>query len=358
KLNEVVLSDLMMQLYDLKVGDEVVLLKQFTKFTQSPGTSFIVSGSTLRGSNQTVYLNNGIFTDKEIAIDGLLLTVLKRVTYTYYDEDENLNLSSMQFGKIIFDDTLEPYTMRIPSHLLPEPMEITPLGFNLLIGPYYDVSIDYEFTPPQVDRTADTHNNLILSTSFLDDLIDYYFGDDYQPIKLTLNVHDLVDGKALSEQLDHTTYRVFYNVTSPQTTEAILTQKQFELASYVIVASVGILLYTILGVVTKNINISRKNDFSIFRSIGANRPFLAKQVMFEQIISGSFSFVLVVIILQIAARYNYMISETMRYLYLYQYLILFVISVFLSIQVAGRNNKKIFEFSIISALNSEVEEIL
>lgn len=358
EINEVVLSDIMMQLYDLKVGDEVVLLRIFTKFTQSPGTTFVISGSTLRGSNETVYLNNEIFVDKEIALNGLLSTVNKKVTFFYLDEEENMRLESMSFGKIIFDDTLEPGTMIIPIHLLPDPMEVQPLGYSLLIGPYYEESIKYDFTTEQVIKTEDGNSNLILSTSYMDDLISLYFGEDYLPIKLTLNVHDLVDGKILANDLDHDIYRVFYNVTSPQTTEAILTQKQFELASYVIVASVGILLYTILGVVTKNINISRKNDFSIFRSIGANRPFLAKQVMLEQVLSGSFAFVLVVIIFQIAARYNYMVSETMRYLFMYQYVILFIISVLLSIQVAGRNNKKIFEFSIISALNSEVEEIL
>ena len=357
-LNEIVVSKAMLDLYDLEVGDEVVLLRQYTRFVKSPGTSYIISGSTLRGTDKTVYLNTEIFIDKEIALEGLILSVGKQIHYYSYNEYGNIEIDGMSFGKVIFDSSLPEGTMIIPSHLLPDPIDLTIVDYDFLIKAYYEQEVFFSVNVNKITRSDDTHFNVIMSTSFQQESIDQLFGDDYIPIRLTLNVHDLADGKKLSEQLDHDKYRVYYNVTSASSKAAILSQKEFEAASYAIVGAVGILLYTILGVVTKNINISRKNDFAIFRSIGANRSFLARQVIIEQIISGLIAFILVLFLLNFVANYNYIISESMRYLYLYHYITLFVISIFLSIQVAGRNNKKIFAFSIISSLNSEVEEIL
>jgi ABC-type antimicrobial peptide transport system permease subunit len=134
-----------------------------------------------------------------------------------------------------------------------------------------------------------------------------------------------------------------------------MTQKQFNFVSYVVVIIAGSLLYTILGVVLSNVNKAKRKDFTILRSIGANRSYLARQVMIEQIIEGVIAFIFVVVFFFILGEYNYTISETMRHVQFSQYFILFIISILLSIQVSLRFNRRIFNFSIISSLNESEE---
>ena len=82
---------------------------------------------------------------------------------------------------------------------------------------------------------------------------------------------------------DQETYRLYYDVAALETREEIMTQDQFSLVSYIIVIIVGSLLYTIFGVALRNVYKARKKDLTIFRSVGANRAFLARQMILEQV---------------------------------------------------------------------------
>lgn len=360
--NEVVLSSLSMDLYDLEVGDQVSLLRVYTEFTKSIGDIYTISGTTMRGNDQSVYFHTSVFSNKELALNGLMTLAGKSIRYRHVvfdplnpNPDTTEQYSIMETGKFIFDDSLDDWEVLVPEHLWPTD---TVISLDIAIGSYYGNNYTFDHVnPTNFTKTDDSANNIYLSTKYQDVLIDHFFGDDYQPNKVILNVHDITDGKEVSKSLDHEQFRVYYDVATLDTDEAIMTQKQFNVVSYIIVFIVGSLLYTILGVVLRNINIAKRKDFSIFRSIGANRSYLAQQVMLEQIIGGMIAFIFVVIFFYVFGKYNYRVSDTMRHVEFYQYLILFIISILLSIQVSLRFNKKIFNFSVISSLNDSEEAI-
>lgn len=357
---EVVLSALSMELYDLEVGDEVLLLRVYTELTKSIGDTYTISGIALRGNDKSVYFNSDVFSDRELALDGLITISGKAINYRFNDLDpfneypnpeEKFDL--LRSGKLVFDDSLPDWGIVIPENLWPD---VTMLDFDLEIGSYYGKSYIFEhISKDSVRKGSETTNNIYVSSKYQDILLHYYFGDDFEPSKIILNVHDITDGKELADSLDQNIYRVYYDVVALDSRDAMMTQSQFVVVSYIIVFIVGSLLYTILGVVLRNINKAKRRDFTILRSIGANRSFLARQVVLEQVIGGVIAYIFVVITFMILCRYNYRIAETMKHVHFSQYLILFIISIFFSIQVSLRFNKRIFNFSVVSSLNESEE---
>jgi putative ABC transport system permease protein len=356
--NEVVLSDLMMELYDINVGDELIFFGRFLQFVSDYGKIFTVSGSTIRGNNKTVYFNNEVFNDKEIALDGLIIAAGANFKYDHIDDNGNRVKSSFGSGTIFFDPTLPEGTIHIPNHLLPDPMEVVILGYEMNFGPYYGQKVVFDVATSHVVRTPTQDSYYVFSTSFQETLLEAFFGEDFQLRKAILNVHDLTDGKRLSDQLDHETYRVYYDVSTPSSRQRIMTQGEFDYIAYLVVIAVGGALYTVLGVVMKNVNIARKKDFAIFRSIGANRSYLAKQVILEQVIVGLIAFVLALAFIFTTAYFYYPLSGAIRHVSVEQYVGLFFIAIALSIYLANLYNKKFFKFSVIAALSAEAEESL
>ena len=360
RANEVILSVLSMELYSLKIGDQVSLLRTFTTFEESIGDIYTISGTTWLGNSQSVYFQSSLFIDKEQALHGLIAIAGKSVKYRHYTSDPFnpnppvMKYSQMGIGKFIFDNTLEDWEVIIPEHLWPVGEVLTSIDIG--IGSYYGDSFTFENVDmSNIKKPAMATNNVYLSTKYQEAFIEHFFGDDYVPSKIILNVHDITDGKEVSKSLNHEIFRVYYHVSVLNSTDAIMTQKQFNFVSYVVVIIAGSLLYTILGVVLSNVNKAKRKDFTILRSIGANRSYLARQVMIEQIIEGVIAFIFVVVFFFILGEYNYTISETMRHVQFSQYFILFIISILLSIQVSLRFNRRIFNFSIISSLNESEE---
>jgi len=358
--NEVVLSDLSMELYDLEIGDEVSLLRVYTKYTKSVGDVYIISGTTLRGNNQSVYLNSSIYTDKELALYGLLNLSGKSIRYDYLINDpfkpsDVVYSDVMASGKFIFDETLDDWIIQVPNNVWPDGTQ-TVIDFNVLIGSYYgDQYVFDDILLDNIEKIDDSSNNIYLSTTYRDVLLDYYFNEDFEPSKIVLNVHDLADGKKLAAMIDQETFRLYYDVAALDTREAILTYDQFSLVSYIVVIIVGSLLYTIFGVALVNVYKARKRDFTIFRSIGANRSFLAKQMILEQVISSVFAFTVIVLLIQVLSLYVYQVAEPMQHIKLPQYTILFLVTIILSIQVSLKSNRQTFNISIISSLNESEE---
>ncbi len=362
KENEIILSVLSMELFDFEIGDEVSLLKVYTKSTRSVGDIYTISGTTLRGNNQSVYFHPSVFSDKDLALNGLITLVGKSIKY-YYVKNDPLNPTPnpevkydvMESGKFIFDDTLEDWEIVIPSHIWPG-MSVSVTHLSIDIGSYYGKSYTFnDIDLANITKSREYTNNIYLSNTYKEILLDYYFGDDYVPNKIVLNVHDFVDGKNLADTLNQENFRVYYAVAALDTREAIMTQNQFSIISYIVIIIVGSLLYTIFGVVLKNINLAKKKDFAILRSIGANRTFLAKQVVLEQVFAGIIAFSLVIVIIFILERFIYNVSNTMKSVSFYQYIILFVISILLSLQISLRFNRQIFNFSVVSSLNENEE---
>lgn len=361
--NEVVVSDVMAAQHKLTAGSSITLLGRHTN-SRTIGTVYTVVGTTILGSTSTIFFHNDIFSDKVVALEGLLNEATRVIGFTYMvgTEDAFGNVideieesSVMSFSQIIFSDEIEEDGISFYEGLI---VGYAPNSYTLRVGPVYS-NIFLDSIP--LNKVSITEypvtSTILMSTSYRERLVNYFFGDDYQAYRLILNVEDIRSGRALARQIDQSVYRVYYPA-NVNTSDRVISSNEYNLLSYVVIACIGVLLYTILGVVVKNINYARKKDFSIYRSIGADRATLAKQVIIEQILLGTVAFIITVAFLELTALLSYRVRQSMRYVEIYQYVVLFVISILLAIQIAQRFNRRIFKFSVITSLNNEMEEKL
>ena len=360
--NEVVLSDLSMQLYDLEIGDQVSLLRVHTKHQKSIGDVYTISGTTLRGNSKSVYFNSMIFEDPDLALHGLLNTAGKQIRYRYielpaWSANPPEFFDNMPSGKFVFDDSLEDWEIQMPrGGVWPDRM-IQVRYVEILVGTNYGNQYVFDDIPLEnITVITEDSGNVYLSTKYKEVLMDHFF-TDYKPNKIVLNVEDFTAGKKLSNIVDQDTYRLYYDVAALDTREAILTQDQFTIVSIIIVIVVGSVLYTVFGVALRNVYKARKRDFTIFRSIGANRSFLARQMIVEQLLCSLISFGIIVLVIQILSAQSVAVQRSMIHVNFEQYIILFIISMILSIQVVLKSNKQIFNISVVSSLNESEEAI-
>ncbi len=359
---EIVVNELLTDLYGFRIGDKVVLQGTYLKYTEAVGDIYTISGTTLRGNASSIYFNHDVFTNTDLAINGLIGSIGRGINYSYKINDPDSNDDTIYndrlgVGKIIFDDTLAPGEIEVPNILFDDLMGKQLKGMDIKIGPYYGESFYFDVNISKITLTNEPTSNIRISTSYRDEIYEAIF-EDFEIHKVILNVHDVTDGNDVHDQLDSQKYRMYYEVAALNSRSEIMTQRQFEIVSYLIVALVGSLLYMILGVVLRNVNKSRNKDFAIYRSMGANKAFLARLVILEQILSGVIAFVTVIIGAFIVKNYVYEVEEALSHVFPYQYVMLFIISIFLSVQIARRFNKRIFKLSVITSLNNEEEGLL
>ncbi|MCF7932882.1 MAG: ABC transporter ATP-binding protein [Acholeplasmataceae bacterium] len=356
-LGQVVLSDVMLELYGLSVGDEILLFDRYMRFDNSVGMRFEIAGTTIRGTKETVYFNPGIFTNQAIALKGLI-QVYGKVPYHYTMEDGALVANTFGAGQIVFSDQLLTGTVEVPVHLLPDPMETPVYAFDFVFGPYYGQSHLFHVEADDVNLSAAMHSNIIMSKSFEDDLIDAFLGEQYQTNDIIVNVRDLTDGRLLSGMLDHQVYRVFYDVNAASTSARIMSDREFRTLAYAVVLGLGLAVFAVLGGVMKSVNVDRRKDFSVMRAIGAHRQDLAVSVMIGTIVTSVIAYALTLLIALLAITFSYEVRLAMRHVDITSYGWLFVIVMMLSVWIAARQNRKFFGYSVITALNQNGDDAL
>ena len=125
----------------------------------------------------------------------------------------------------------------------------------------------------------------------------------------------------------------------------------------VLILLVGMFLYTVLHAVTKNVMASRKKDFAIYRSIGANKTTLGKLIILEQVIISLLSLFIVLIFSNIGSYFSLFLQGITSYLLFKDYILLIFIFMFFGIIVGVRFNKKVFNQTVVETLSLDREDL-
>lgn len=172
-----------------------------------------------------------------------------------------------------------------------------------------------------------------------------------QPNTISLIVKDYISGSNLLNKLDKNLYQVFYNDAIEDIASKI--QNIFlTLIMVVVLLIVGSFGYAIISWALKNIMNSRKKDFAIFRSIGANEKTLKRVVILEQLIITLVCFIITIIIMLVASHVSYSIMLQLRHIFFGDYALLFAVLMLLSMQLSTKFNKQIFKQTVIGTLGS------
>lgn len=167
-----------------------------------------------------------------------------------------------------------------------------------------------------------------------------------------------IAAERLFNQIDKSVYRVIYPRLNRDAVSQLFAPLNLiiSLFYYVLVYFFGIFFYFILFSVMKNVMSSRKKDFAIFRSIGANESKLGMLVILEQLYLMFLSFIISMVIITVIRYYDFSTNFIMQQMTFTDYIILLITFTYLSTWLARRFNKKTFKLSVIENITESKEE--
>ena len=114
-----------------------------------------------------------------------------------------------------------------------------------------------------------------------------------------------------------------------------------------------IIIWVVTYLVLRNVQKAKQKDYLIFRSIGASKSDLNKITNLELILSMTYSYVIILILLVINERLTTPIPHYLGYFNLFSYLLVYGIIVILALLLGASFNKRIFSKSVITSLKQE-----
>jgi len=208
---------------------------------------------------------------------------------------------------------------------------------------------DYEFTSvnPTLYEDQDFYVSYRVNSKTLESAFSY--GRN----QVSVIVYDEYDAnQVISDLQDDDLYYVIYPYGVTDQFSEIVGIFQTIYLTFIL----GLLLLVIYFVgylVLKNIQVSKKKDYLIFRSIGASKKDLNKVTIIELVFTMLVSYGLTMILLVINEQVRTSIPKYLRYFNFGSYVFLAVLMVVLAVLLGNRFNKRIFGKSVITSLKAE-----
>ena len=275
-------------------------------------------------------------------------------TITYLDNPYNVQDDVRLSGRRIdFTGETEETTYQ-------ETMDVTFFGYIWLPNTWESVEVN--FTIEDVDiYAANTYYWARMSPEVSQELVDYLLTEFEYVYKIenrvvvSLSVKGLTDGLKTVDTIDFETYRTIYPANIPNPTGGAMTFIT-GLFTGILLILMGLLFYSIVHAVSKNIMKSRKKDFAIFRSIGTNQSTLAKLVVLEQVAIAVISSSLMLSIFILVGNRVRFIYNIIQYMEFMDYVILILLFYLFGAWLGLRFNKKVFKQSVIESIVTAREE--
>lgn len=203
---------------------------------------------------------------------------------------------------------------------------------------YFPITIDsLSFQENGYDQTI-----YMNQTTFLE-----FFGEeDYQ---ITAIVYDVYEGKQVTEELNELGYNVFYpsQVIEEENAYNIL-MTNIRILLVIFFTIVG--MYSVGYLVLRNIVMSKRKEYLIYRSIGASKKSIRLIIQLEVFYIFFFASLFVLSTIYIIEQYNTPVPAILRYIQLPDYALLFL-SIIVVIELMIRSfGRKVFDVNIISEL--------
>jgi putative ABC transport system permease protein len=227
---------------------------------------------------------------------------------------------------------------------------------------YNDTEYEVTMTGVSISQFATNYGFSELSLTFFESVIQQFMAnfeslylEDVGNVMLSVSVDGIFAGRQFIDAIDSEVYKVYYpsNINDPM--QAFNKFMQGILA-FVSLTVIGMFLYTIVHAVTRNVMNSRKKDFAIYRSIGANQTLLAKLVVLEQVMLSLVGFAISFAILTFLRTYITIIRSSLIYMRFQDYFILVFAFMTFGAWLGLRFNKKVFKQSVIETLSASKGE--
>lgn len=305
-----------------------------------------------------------------------------------FDETENLYFTSEAIEKFKYDallphnqmyigvDSLKTYIVYQDVRIDNSLSNFTLLGYDAM---FYDMCRDFAVEYCIISDFLTAHEFSIMSISRFEDnseFIDIVFTSVpfvegaygqaiymneftfellleekiYQP---SVVVYDMYEAQKVKLELEELGYNVFYpNGVVDTEGGLLLIFKDIQL--FLSLTIMMIVVYFVGYFVMRNVMISKKKDYLIYRSVGASKKVINLISITEIMIITIFTFGILMLMLILNENYKTPLPRYLRYFDLENYLILLMTIFILMFLMGRRFNKRIFNKSVITSLRDYV----
>lgn len=223
----------------------------------------------------------------------------------------------------------------------------------LVDGIFQETPVLYQFKVVGI-YSGTTEYKLYISSDVLNDIDSALYG-----ITATITLRTFGEAVNYRKLVDTTQYRLYFPADQASSASVFrMLSFILNIFFYIVTFVVGIFLYLVLHAVTKNLMASRKKDFAIYRSIGANQRMLSFLVVLEQIILYMFATSLLMILVLLLNEHVDVFRSIIAFLKPQDFVIVLVVLLLFTIWLGLRFNKKVFNFSVIETLSQSKEDLL
>lgn len=343
------------------IGDEIELGASYIDYSGNNPTvpdnavTFRISGFT-RASNtwrQRYYFHHDFLIDEAIVNRAYSQQINMDFTVEYQGEafsmsiwrdalkvDNTLDDGVIQFSEGAYEEFIRfRFAEEAPLSEITITMNTrTAFGSN---------SYEFDGIHPDLYEDVEFHVSYKMNQATLEEI--YQYGRN----QISVIVYDEYDAeRVISDLQDEDLYYVIY----PNGVTDMFSEITAIFQTIYLTFILGLLLlviYFVGYVVLKNIQISKKKDYLIFRSIGASKKDLNKVTIIELVVTMLMSYSLTMILLVVNEQFKSSIPKYLRYFNFGSYLFLAVLMVVLAMLLGNRFNKRIFGTSVITSLKAE-----
>ncbi|MCR3906336.1 MAG: ABC transporter ATP-binding protein/permease [Tenericutes bacterium] len=337
QIREVVISEDLSIYLDVGILDEVAL--RTTTFEPFLFTIVGISSTV----NRAVYFHDDFYTDPDFVFKSLV----NRVTINVIDDDGIQDVRESSYQNYVIDDLLNDDEILVYVNYENSGTRDAVLTIETGYGTKIELDILATF------QFSEAFSEVHLNQKNYDELLEYMTSLDHR-YKIVLNVYDRYDGQRLLNAIDQDTYIIYYDALA-QNQDYTSFGYILRVVSYLMIVIVALLLFTLLRVVFKNMIMTRKKDFAIYRSVGASKKFLGSLVFLEQIFQIIFGSILTLVFVFILMYFVPSIAESMRYIGLLDILIVFIVFSYMTIMIPIKFHQSIYEISVIDTLSKSAE---
>jgi len=176
--------------------------------------------------------------------------------------------------------------------------------------------------------------------------------DQESKYQIAVMVKNTFDADVVTKQLSDLGYRTIYPFGIVGRETQIFSIFTYFLLGILLIFFL-VIIYFISYLVLRNIQVSKKKDYLVFRSIGANKSDLNKLTIFELVMSAILAYIIVFTLFYFNEGFKSFIPKCYSYYSFGNFMFILFLLIMLAVMLGNRFNKRIFNRSVITALKQE-----
>lgn len=294
----------------------------------------------------------------EIGVSTYFTYTTESTLSTTYSDVTDITLDFLRYHTFTIDNTLPDNRIMLPFEEFPcdpaDPACIVTGSFS--IADYYQ---SIEITGLTFGQSPELIEWRAPSISMNQTTYERFYSDDIYQVSIITDSDVGVDAfvqklKAIDKVITTGKYEVFYPYRSQSGDPFSAFLQIFSiLGATVTLAFTLVASVLITYVIFKAIINTKLRDYAIFRTIGANQKTIKKLIYFENYLTGTIGFVIVMVVMIVLNRFSTLLADVLKYYLWYSYIVLLGLALFMAFSVSSRYCKKVFKDSVNKTLKAE-----